>query len=127
MNNKSIGNIQRIVQNLSKLPYVYAIIMFGSQVNGNKRKDSDVDIAILTKKINKNQEIKIFGYSSEVIDISIFNKLPLIIQFRVLKDGKILYCKDKNYLHEVKYQVIRKYLDFSSFINQFYGRVIKKV
>ena len=40
--------------------------------------------------MNKNNEAKILVFSSDRADISIFQKLPLIIQFRVLRDGKML-------------------------------------
>lgn len=116
-----------IVKGLSKLPFVQAVILFGSQVKGNSRKDSDIDIAVLTKEINSSIEAKILGFSSEEFDISIFYKLPLIIQFRVIKDGKIIFIRDKDYYHDIKYEVIRRYLDFSYFINNFYRRVIKNV
>ena len=120
-------NLDKIIKNISKLKFVEGIILFGSQVNGKTREDSDVDIAVITKKLTKNQEIKILGFSSGKFDISIFNKLPLIIQFRVINDGKILFMRSEEYYHQIKYEVIRRYLDFSFFINNFYRRVIKNV
>jgi predicted nucleotidyltransferase len=121
------NKLSYIIKGLSKLSFVSAIILFGSQINGNATKISDIDIAVITKNINEKQESKILGFSNEKFDISIFNKLPLVIQFRIIKNGKILYCKDKKLLHEITYNTIRKYLDFSIFINNFYKRVIKNV
>ena len=116
-----------VLSKLSSLSFVGGIILFGSQINGKSRKDSDIDIAILTRNIDKNQEAKIMGFSSERVDILIFDKLPLVIKFRVIKEGKILFLKDEKLYHEIKYETIRKYLDFAGFINNFYRRVIKNV
>jgi len=117
-----------IAEGLSKLAFVNSVILFGSQVNGKAREDSDVDIAVITNsKINSNKEAKILGFSNERFDISLFDRLPLIVQFRVFRDGKIIFCRDKKYLHEIRYEVFRRYLDFSEFINKFYKRVIQNV
>lgn len=124
---KYLNNLDKVIRGLSNLSFVKAIILFGSQVNGNAKQDSDTDIAVITKDISKNQETKILGFSGEKFDISIFNRLPLIIQFRIIKDGKIIYLRDEKYFHELKFNIIRKYLDFSYFINNFYNRIIKNV
>ncbi len=121
------NNLDKVIEGLSNLSFVEAIMLFGSKINGNARKDSDIDIAVITKDISKNQEIKILGFSSEKFDISIFNRLPLIIQFRIIRDGKVIFCRNEDYYHEVKFNVIRKYLDFAVFINNFYRRIIKNV
>jgi len=119
--------IQKVIKELSKFKCVSCIFLFGSQANGKARKDSDTDIAVLTKDCSEKDIARIRGYSSEKVDISIFSKLPLIIQFRVLKEGKILFCKDEKQLYDTKVYVFKRYLDFSIFINKFYRRVIKNV
>ncbi|MEK6843873.1 MAG: nucleotidyltransferase domain-containing protein [Nanoarchaeota archaeon] len=116
-----------IINKIKKLKYVSCIFLFGSQINGKARKDSDIDIAILIKDASEKQILDVIGYSSPKIDISIFSKLPLIIQFRILKEGKIMFCRDERYLYDIKVDVFRKYLDYSYFINRFYKRVIKNV
>ncbi len=119
--------LDNLVKEMSKLPYVYGIILFGSEIYGKAREDSDIDIAVITKGLNEKQEIAILGFSSEKFEVSLFNKLPLIVQFRIVKDGRILYLKDERYFKEIKYDLIRKYLDFSCYINNFYRRAIKNV
>ena len=77
--------LNEVIKKLSKFNYVNCIYLFGSQINKRARKDSDIDIAIITRNATKSQELNIMGHSSNNIDISLFNRLPLIIQFRVLK------------------------------------------
>ena len=119
--------LNNLVKEISKLKFVSAIFIFGSQVTGKARSDSDTDIAVLTKSASRKQDLQIQGFSSDKIDISIFSRLPLVIQFRVLKEGKLFFCRDENQLHNTKYETFRRYLDYSYFINNFYRRVIKNV
>jgi len=119
--------LNEVIKKLSKFNYVNCIYLFGSQINKRARKDSDIDIAIITRNATKSQELNIMGHSSNNIDISLFNRLPLIIQFRVLKEGKLVFCIDEKHLNEIKMNIFRKYLDYSPFINRFYRRIIENV
>jgi|SRR3989344_587925 len=128
MNKEHTEKMSYIVDKLSRLKSVDSIFLFGSSVNGNVREDSDIDIAVLVKKgTSRADELRIIGYGSDIFDISIFHRLPLIIQFRVLKEGRVLFCRDKKTICDVKVDVFRRYLDFSYFINGFYRRVLKNV
>ena len=124
MNNSSLD---QLVKELSKFRFVSAVFLFGSQATGKSRKDSDFDIAVITKNATRNQELAVSGYNNQYFDVSILERLPLIIQFRVIKEGKLLYCKDEKFLNEVKLKILRNYLDFVPFINNFYKKVIKNV
>ena len=128
MMNKEIElKLNEIVKQISKNRKVEAIFLFGSQINGRARQDSDIDIAVLTKNINDDDEWNMAGHGSDKFEIHIFRKLPLIIQFRVIKEGKLLFVRDKKYVRDVSRFVISRYLDFQPFINRFYQRVIENV
>lgn len=120
-------DIAHIVDEISKLKCVSCIFLFGSYVHGRLRKDSDIDIAVLTKNAKKNDELKIVGYSSDVFDISVFSRLPLQIQFRILQEGKVVFCRDEKSLYDIKVEVFKRYLDFSHFLRSFYTQVIENV
>ena len=123
-----MDNIELVLNKLRKLDKVEAIILFGSQVTGRARKDSDIDIAVVLKDNYTGDEyFEVRGFSDEFIDVNVFNRLPLMIQFRVIRDGKILYFKDKKVVHKIKTTVLRKYLDFQPYINRFYKRIINNV
>ena len=123
----NLQGIDSIIKEMSKYKFVSAIFLFGSQTNGRARGDSDFDIAVLTKNSTPNEEIKLMGFASDKVDVSIFHRMPLIIQFRILRDGKLIFLRNEEKLHDVKYEVFRRYLDYSAFINNFYARKIKNV
>ena len=119
-------SLKVIVADLKKLPYVEAIILFGSHARGTTRQDSDIDIAVITKGATEEQEYALRG-GDDLFDIHPFKQLPLIIQFRVFNEGKILYIRNKNSLHEIKAEVLRKYLAAEPFLEKVALRVLANV
>jgi len=61
------------------------------------------------------------------VNISIFHHLPIQIRFGILKEGKLVFCKDKNLLNAIKAQTFGSYLDFSFFTNQIYRKAIENI
>src|SRR3989338_1867020 len=116
-------SLNAVVANLKKLPYVQAIILFGSQARGTARQDSDIDIAVITREATEEQEWDIVEKTDE-LDINTFSRLPLIIQFRVIKEGKILFIRNREVLEEVQLKTIRNFLDFEPFIERMCRSVI---
>ncbi|MFH1520171.1 MAG: nucleotidyltransferase domain-containing protein [Candidatus Micrarchaeota archaeon] len=100
-------DIHKISKALFKMPNVKAAILFGSQAKGRARKDSDMDICVITK----NEDDSPLLLSSEKTDISLFHRLPNHIRYRIFKDGKLLFCKDDQLLTNLKFWTIKIYLD----------------
>lgn len=91
---------------------VLALILFGSVAQGHARSDSDIDLCIITKKgITASECMNLLSDGSKGVDVSLFFALPLTIRFRVIKEGKILFCKDPLAIHRIKSDTIREYLD----------------
>ena len=116
--------LREVVTHLSAYPFVNAIILFGSAARGTTNSLSDIDIAVVTSHSTGDQEFKIIGQASERFDIHVFSHLPLNIQFRVLKEGKILFVRDEELLQTTQTQIIREYLDFAPCLHQFCEKVI---
>ena len=125
MNKKDTLRLKEITGKISKNKKVVAIFLFGSQVTGKAREDSDIDIAVLIKDPSEKDESFIAQFWDDKLDIHSFHRLPLEIQFRVLRDGKILFIRNNKYVKYVWLKVIKSYLDFGPFISNFYRRVIQ--
>ena len=115
-----------LVKRISKIKQVQAIILFGSQLK-KPRKDSDFDITVLIEKISREKELEIIGLGDDAYNISIFHRLPPIIQFRIIKEGKVLFVRDTFALHKEKIKAIRTYLDFAPFIQRFYRKRLNEI
>jgi hypothetical protein len=60
----------------------------------------------------------LLSYGSRTIDVSIFSDLPVQIRFRVLREGRILFCTDPLALHRLTAATVREYLDFEPFLRR---------
>ncbi len=126
-NEEKLKIANEIVKKLYKIREVIAIILFGSQATGKARSDSDVDIAVMTKTNDDKIRSKIIREGDEIVQVSHFNTLPLEIQFRVIKEGKVLFCKDEDELKNQVKKTILRYLDFDFFLTKFYRRKLENV
>lgn len=118
---------EEIVRKLTLFKEVLAIILFGSQLHGNARLDSDVDLAAITKTNNESIKSRIVEEGDEVVQVSHFNTLPLEIQFRAITEGRVLFCRNKNMLSHYTRDTIVRYLDFAPVLHRFYRRVLENV
>ena len=105
---------------------VQAAYLFGSQATGKATKLSDYDFAVLLdKKVKENKYSK---YQLEIIsellrivktdhlDLVVLNdsKIPLFLKYNVIKEGKVIYEKNKTAENERKnseFNILRKWLD----------------
>lgn len=57
-------------------------------------------------------------------DIILFHRLPLHIQFEVLKYEKEVFCRDQNKFLEIKFKVLKDYLEMSEMYERFKKEVL---
>lgn len=112
-------NIKPVIDELHTKKNVIALILFGSVARDQSRQFSDIDLCVVTRtNIVESDRVDILSYGSGKIDVSLFHDLPLTIRFRVLKEGKILFCKDDLYLHRITVTTVREYLDCAPLIRK---------
>lgn len=102
-----MDEITKVAAKLRRMGCVKAAILFGSCARGRQRPDSDIDICVITSGGNDEP----LGLSSETMDISLFHRLPVAVQYRVFRDGKVLFCKDPLLLTKLKFWTLKIYLD----------------
>lgn len=113
-------DIEEIAKEIAKIKNVKAVYLFGSYATGKIHPLSDIDICVITnKKVSYKTEMKIMGYVTDNLDISIFYMLPIAIRFRVFKEGKPLIVKDREFVNLVKFKTLQEYLDFKPLINRY--------
>ncbi len=117
------ADVPKIAAGIGRIKGVKAVYLFGSRANGKSGSLSDIDMCIIGS-LNEKDRLKAMGHASDNLDISFFSDLPLIIKFRVLKEGKSLFCRDELFMKELKRAVFLAYLDYSVFANHFYKRVL---
>lgn len=115
--------ISKIVGELKKYPKVMAILLFGSYVRKKIKPLSDIDIAVIAKNPDKGIEADIASSSSNIFDVVNFHKLPLYIQFEVVKYGEPIFVRDKKYFLKIKREILKNYLEMS----YLYERMSKRI
>lgn len=90
---------------------VLAVILYGSRARGEAHAGSDVDVAlVLTHAPRDAQEIGriLLRYASlDDADVQIFQRLPLYVQSRVLREGRALFVRDEDALYEAAFRTVR--------------------
>ncbi|MBS7250099.1 MAG: nucleotidyltransferase domain-containing protein [Candidatus Freyarchaeota archaeon] len=105
--------LENLINQMKAYPKVVAIFLFGSQVKGAEKPLSDIDVAVILKEPDAEIEAEIGSMYSEELDVVLFHCLPLHIQFEVLKYGREIFCRDENFLLNIKRTVLRDYLETS--------------
>ncbi|MEO0224181.1 MAG: nucleotidyltransferase domain-containing protein [candidate division WOR-3 bacterium] len=101
--------LDKILRKIKKNKNVVAIYLFGSYAKKESNPLSDIDICVILKNPNEKDEYEIGSMYSQKLDLVLFHRLPLHIQFEVFKFGKELYVKDEEILSEIKFKVLRDF------------------
>ena len=89
--------IIEVVDDLKTHKKVAAVILFGSHAKKTSKPLSDIDIAVISKNPDKKIESEVAGLCSSKMDVVNFHRLPLYIQFEVLKHGKVLFVRNEKF------------------------------
>lgn len=123
-------DLEEIVERLKQFDLVHSVLLFGSEVKGESKEESDIDICIIEEpryEVKLKDKIKINAEFPEKIDISFFHDLLLNIRHRVLKEGKILYTKDKFYVYTLIKETSFELPKYRKFQEEYHKKVMERV
>ena len=107
---------------------VLALILFGSYARGDFRSNSDIDLCIIGKKGSHFSDFSdLKGYSSERMDVVLFDNMSQVMRFKVLTEGEILYVDDFRAFREIRKKFVRSYLDYYPAMKRQWKRMLKDV
>jgi predicted nucleotidyltransferase len=91
----------KFLQQLTALPYVEEIWLYGSRARGDNQDRSDIDLAIICPQATREEWLKIVDIIDEAdtllkIDCVRFDTLKDTTPFKdnIFKDKKVLYSKE---------------------------------
>jgi len=83
VNSVELGEVRNSFKTLEEK---YEVIMYGSQVEGGSRPSSDVDIAVITRKVSREENVNLpLKY-----DIRVFELYPIYIQISIIENYKVV-------------------------------------
>ncbi len=87
--------IAELRENLRSLKQNYDVIIFGSQVEGGARPNSDIDIAVISREnvIEKNINLQkeLLGKFSSKFDVRVFELFPIYIQISIIDHYEVIF------------------------------------
>jgi hypothetical protein len=127
---------QKSIERIAKKYRIILVYLFGSKARNTDSKISDIDIAVLLEN-NEEDDLKdlilalIFEFSklfkSDKIDLLLLNRASLAIQYRVISEGKILYQINSELRCNYEEKVVKLYLDFKKFEEEYYKAMHQRV
>jgi len=107
--------VMRKLKNAKYFDKLIFIYIFGSQVKGNARKNSDIDICLFYNIKDKRKlhklELYIKGLFPENFDISFFQFLPLPVKKEIFR-GKLIYTKNEDFVYDVAFKTFEDFEEF---------------
>lgn len=100
---------KNVIEEIKNNSYVDSLFLFGSYSTNTQKPTSDLDITVIFKpNTTENQKTSILAHGTDELDISDFEELPLILQYKVLAKGKVIKNeeKQKKLLNSIKHQLI---------------------
>ena len=104
---------------IAKKFHLKLIVIFGSFANGKQRRDSDLDIAVLSsKEVSFNRQIRLANELSLIfdknVDLSILNRANPLLLFQASKNPVLLYGSREELL-KFKLYAFNVYNDYAPY------------
>ena len=132
-----IDRIPELIEQIKKDTDVVALFSFGSLATGDLKPLSDLDFGILVSgKLDKQERfdkhldlIGIFNsvLQTDEVDLVLMNDAPMRFSHNIIKSGKLLYCSNKSELTDFIEKIVKLYLDFRFFRDEFDDSFLKGI
>jgi len=97
---------------------VLAVFLFGSVARQEQTPLSDMDICLVLMPQSISLELLSLSHKRldylkhTLLDIQIFQQLPLYMRRRILKEGQMLFVRDETLLYELALRTVQAFEDF---------------
>jgi len=121
-----MNHLNTIISRAKKDKLVLAVALFGSYARGEAHRDIDICIFLQPKtysQLDLSKKKLSYQPDNEKYDVQIFQQLPLYIRKRILKEGRILYCKDEDTLYDTYFRTIKDFNLFEPYYEQYLAAV----
>ena len=123
------NKIDRLLERASQDEQVLAVMLFGSRARGEQVDISDMDICLVLVPGNYEavqlSRKKLQYLTGSDLDIHVYQQLPLYIRVRVLKEGRVLSCRDEDQLYAVAFKTIEQFGDFEHGFRDYLRKVAR--
>lgn len=120
------NKLSKIMKMARKDRDILAVALFGSYVRNEDYRDIDICLFLKNKLDKKKIFNKLIKYNLDKnFDVKIFQNLPLYIRKKILEDGKIIFCRNKDKLYELSYDTIEEFESFKNIYESYIENALK--
>lgn len=112
------------------------VFMFGSQIDGFARKDSDLDVGVRFENglPAVEQRGKIYAelfadlgacFPGQKLDLVFIDEAPLHFQYKIFTQGKMIFSRNKEKSLDFHEHIFNLYRDQKYFIDEFFKGVLE--
>jgi len=110
-------------------PDVLAVFLFGSAARGEEGPRSDVDVClVLTDAAADNlaaSRKRLDYMAASDLDVRVFQRVPLYIRHRILKEGRLLFSRDEDLVYELAVRTAREFERFKPIYREYLEQVAR--
>jgi len=115
---------------LEKQCNVLFAYLYGSYARGEAHKFSDLDVAVYLKEFTIKNYLDLFSVIPTSVNVEIdlraLNNAPPLFRYRVIKEGRLLFVKDKKALEKFVYETLIEALEIKETISSIERERIKR-
>ena len=124
MQNKALS---KVLDRVRMDPEVLAVMLFGSAARGEDTPRSDLDVCLVLEpgtydRLTLSRKLHLY-LSHTDLDLHLFQHLPLYVRRRVLKEGRVLFCRNEDRLYLVAFRTAQAFEDFRYRYNRYLDQV----
>jgi len=125
------ARLKRFLLKVQDDPEILAVFLFGSAARGEQGPASDVDVclvfvpAVRDRIYMAQKRLEYLGEAPEGLDIQVFQLLPLYIRHRILKEGKVVFCRDEDTLYDLAFATVKAFEDFRHMYREYLDEVAR--
>jgi len=118
--------IRSLISDLSIIPDIEAIYLYGSYARSEQKPYSDIDIAVITGSTEPSRSLRehIGSFSSKKTDIQVFSDLPLPARMQVISQGIPLYVRDPEKIRDLCRAISLSYMDLEPMRKRWKRRIL---
>ena len=119
---------KKIKDEIKKDKNILAVALFGSYARGERFRDIDIAL-FLNKKLSNIEmsriKLKYSSLFSSKFDVKVFQQLPVYIRIQILKESKVLLCKDYDSLYGTAFLTIKEFDSYKKIYDMYLENVTK--
>jgi predicted nucleotidyltransferase len=119
----------RVIARAERDPEVLAVIVFGSRARGDASPRSDLDVCLVLAP-EPGSSVALdrarLDYLAEAeVDLVVFQRLPLAVRSRILKEGSVVFVRDEPALYALAARTARAFEGFRHIHRDYLERVAR--